>query len=183
MSTKLENKDHIRRQKALEGINIILSLFSLVKQQRIFPRKIMTKISRGQVTAYSVEQIIKAFEDANYEDCRINAYPSFLNEAEEKDYENGVNLNIFAPNILFVELDLKDFPSKTVLDKTINKILKHISKILHGSKPLVLWSGRGYHIIIPVNVTEALEHFEDFETLSEKPSSEFLQFAKSYFVL
>ena len=55
-----------------------------MKQQRLLPRKIMTGRTKVQVTAYSVEQIIKAFEEANYEDCRINAYPAFLNEAEEK---------------------------------------------------------------------------------------------------
>ena len=48
--------------------------------------------------------MMKAFEDANFEDCRINAYHAFLNEAEEKDCENGMNLDIFAPNILFIDL-------------------------------------------------------------------------------
>ncbi len=43
--------------------------------------------------------------------------------------------------------------------------------------------GRGYHIIISVEAKEALEHFEEFETLFEKTSSEFLQFAKSYLSL
>lgn len=140
----------------------------------------MTKLTKGQVIVYSIEEIIKAFEDSNYEDCRINAYPAFLNEAEERDYQNGVNLDIFSPNILFIEIDLKDFNSKVELDKTINKILKHISKILYDIRPLLIWSGRGYHIIIPVKAPEALEHFEDFKDLTEKPSSEFLQFAKTH---
>ena len=68
----------------------------------------------------------------------------------------------------------------TNLDKVLNKILKHISKVVHDSKSFYLWSGNGYHIIIPVKVTEVLEHFEDFKGLTEKPSSEFLQFAKSF---
>jgi hypothetical protein len=175
-------KTRERRQKVLEGISIILSVFSIAKQQRLFPRKIMTRLTR-QVTVYSIDQIIKAFEEANYEDCRINAYPAFLNEAEEKDYENGINLNIFTPNILFIETDLSDFSSKEEIDKSLHTILKHITKTLGGSKPLVLWSGHGYHIIIPVKATEALEHFEDFETFTKKPSNEFLQFAKIYLSL
>jgi Primase X len=179
----LDNEIAVRRQKVLEGINILLALFSTVKQQRLFPRKIMTKKIRGQVTVYSIEQMMKAFEDANFEDCRINAYPYFLNEAEERDYDNEINLDIFAPNILFIDLDQKDFSSKSDLDKTLNKILKHISKVLHDSKPLLLWSGNGYHIIIPVESIEALEHFEDFKGLTDKPSSEFLQFAKSFLSL
>ena len=176
----LDNEIAARRQKVLKGIDILLSLFSTTKQQRLFPRKIMTKKTRGQVTIYSIEQIMQVFEDANFEDCRINAYPSFLNEAEEKDYEKGINLDIFAPNILFIDLDQKDFSSKSALDKTLNKILKHRSSILYGVRPLLLWSGNGYHVIIPVKATEALEHFEDFKGLTDRPSSEFLQFAKSF---
>jgi hypothetical protein len=183
MSNILDNDIAVRRQKVLEDINIILSLFSIVNQQRLFPRKIMTSKTRGQVTVYSIEQIIQAFEEADFVDCRINAYPAFLNEAEEKDYENGINLDIFAPNILFIDLDLKDFSSKSELDNVLRKILKHISSILYGVRPLLLWSGNGYHIIIPIESTEALEHFEDFKRLTDRPSSEFLQFAKSFLSL
>jgi hypothetical protein len=175
----LDNEINTRIQKVLEGINILLSLFSTTKQQHIFPRKKMTSKTRGQVIVYSVEQMIQSFEYADFVDCRINAYPAFLNEAEERDYENGINLDIFAPSILFIDLDLKDFSSKSELDNVLRKIL-HISSILYGSNPLLLWSGNGYHIIIPVKATTALERFEDFKGLSERPSSEFLQFAKSF---
>jgi hypothetical protein len=169
-----------RKQKVVEGLNTILSLFTVVKQQRIFPRNIMTNTTRGQVTVNSAEEMMKRFDEADYQDCRINAHPAFLNNAEEKDYENGVNLNLFAPNILFIDLDEKDFSSKQELYKIVEKILKHIYNTLHDSKPLLLWSGRGYHIIIPVQQTEALEHFEDFEGLTKRPSEELLKFAKDY---
>src|SRR6478672_4173459 len=109
MCNILDNETSVRRQKVLQGINTILSLFSTVNQQRIFPRKIMTKKTRGKITVYSIEQMMRAFEDANFEDCRINGFSSFLNEAEERDYENGINQNIFAPSILFIDLDQKDF--------------------------------------------------------------------------
>ena len=69
----------------------------------------MTNLTKVQVTAYSINQIIKTFEEANYEDCRINAYPSFLNEAEERDYENGINLDIFTPNIIIYTHRSKNF--------------------------------------------------------------------------
>ena len=180
MYNNLYTEINTRRQKVLEGIFILLSLFSTTKQQRIFPRKIMTSKTRGQVIVYSVEQMIQYFEEADFVDCRINAYPTFLNEAEERDYENGINLDIFAPNILFIDLDLKDFPSKSELDNVLRKILKHISSILYGSNPLLLWSGNGYHVIVPVKATTALERFEDFKGLSDRPSSEFLQFAKYF---
>lgn len=172
-----------RRHKVTEGINILLSLFSAVGQKRLFPRKIMTKATGIQITVYSVEEILKRFEEVNFKDCRINAYPAFLNEAEEQDNENGINLNLLVPNIFFIDMDLKDFSSKEELNSNLNKISKNISKILPFSGPLVLWSGRGYHIIIPVKANEDLELFEDFNGLTEKPSEELLKFAKSYLSL
>lgn len=169
-----------RKRLVSEGTDLILTLFSTVGQQRIFPRKIMTKYTKGQITVHSKEQILYWFEQANYQDCRINAYPAFVSEAEEQDYKQGIGLNLFAPNILFIDLDIEHFKSKEELDKWLNRILKNIANVLHGLKPLVLWSGHGYHIIIPVKATEALEQFEDFEPYTNEPSKEFLQFAPRY---
>jgi len=59
-------------------------------------------------------------------------------------------------------------------------ILKNIANILHGIKSLVLWSGHGYHIIIPVKAAEALEQFEEFGPYTNEPSKEFLQFSARY---
>lgn len=141
----------------------------------------MTPLTNGQITVYSVEKAMDHFERADYKDCRINAYPAFSNKAMEKDYEKRINLDFFSPNILFIDVDMKDFESnKAKLNKAINRILKHISQVLHSTKPLLLWSGHGYHIIIPVKATEALEKFEDFDAFTKKPSEEFLRFAKLY---
>jgi hypothetical protein len=38
----------------------------------------------------------------------------------------------------------------------------------------------GYHIIIPVNCKEALEHFQEFKQYTSEPSKEFLQFAEHH---
>lgn len=141
----------------------------------------MTPLTKGQITVYSVEETMNYFERADYKDCRINAYPAFSNKAMEKDYERRINLDFFSPNILFIDIDMKDFESnKAKLDKAINRILKHISQALHSTKPLLLWSGRGYHIIVPVKAINALEKFEEFDNLTKKPSEEFLRFAKSF---
>jgi hypothetical protein len=172
-----------RKQQVLEGIDIVLSLFTIVGQQRLFPRKIMTKYSKGQITVYSKEQIIYWFKAANYHDCRINAYPAFVSEVEENDYKQGINLNLLTPNILFIDLDAEHFKSKEELDRWLNRILKNIANVLHEFKPLVIWSGNGYHIVIPVKATEALEQFEDFKPYTSEPSKEFLQFAPRYLSL
>lgn len=180
MTGNFQTNNLERKQMVLEGISLILSLFTLAKQQRLFPRTIMTRATRGQIIINSIEEIIKRFEEANYQDCRINAYPAFLDEAEETDYENGISMDLFAPNILFIDLDEKDFSSKEELNKIVKKILKHISRIIDGTNLLLIWSGRGYHIIIPVQQTEALEHFEDFEGLTNRPSEELLKFTKDF---
>jgi hypothetical protein len=40
----------MRKQLVLEGIELILSLFSTVGQQQLFPRKIMAKYTKAQMT-------------------------------------------------------------------------------------------------------------------------------------
>lgn len=154
-------KTNQRKQLVSEGIDLMISLFIAVGQYRLYPRKIMTKYTKGQ-------------------DCRINAYPAFISEAEEQDYKQGINLDLFAPNILFIDLDLEHFKSKSELDCWLKRILKNIANVLHGAKPLVLWSGHGYHVIIPVEAPESLEQFEDFESYTSEPSKEFLQFTPRY---
>jgi hypothetical protein len=99
----------------------------------------------------------------------------------ERDYDNGINLNIFSPNILFIDLDAKRFDSMVSLQKALKQILK-IASLLHHVKPFLMWSGRGYHIIIPVNAKEALENFTDFTPYTTEPSKEFLQFCRKILV-
>jgi Primase X len=172
-----------RKQLVLEGIELILSLFVVVGQQRLFPRTIMTRHTKGQIVVNSKEEVVHYFEIAGYEDCRLNAYPAFLSKAEEQDYKKGINLNLFAPNILFIDLDAKRFKSGKELQRALRQIVKNIAYLLHGVKPLVLWSGHGYHIIVAVKATETLEQFEHFRPYTNEPSKEFLQFAEHFLSL
>ena len=182
-STDINQEKQRRKQLVLEGVDLILSLFIVVGQQRLFPRTIMTKNSNGQIVVHTKEQMLYWFEQADYQDCRINAYPAFLSKAEERDYDKGVSLNLFSPNILFIDLDAKRFDSNTSLQRALKQILKNIASLLYDVKPLVLWSGHGYHIIIPVNAKEALENFTDFMEYTTEPSKEFLQFAERFLSL
>ncbi|MFY9795005.1 MAG: hypothetical protein WAJ93_04890 [Candidatus Nitrosopolaris sp.] len=150
------NQEKQRRKHLVsKGVDLILSLFISVGQQRLFPRTIMTKNLNRQIVVHTKEEVLYWFEQAYYQDCRINAYPAFLSKAEEHDYAKGVNLNLFSPNILFIDLDDKGFDSNASLHTALKQILKNISTLLYDVKPLVLWSGQGYHIIIPVNAKEA----------------------------
>lgn len=182
-STDTNQEKQRRKQLVSEGLDLILSLFIAVGQQRLFPRTIMTKNLNGQIVVHTKEQILYWFEQADYQDCRINAYPAFLSKAEERDYDRGINLNLFAPNILFIDLDAKKFDSKASLQKALKQILKNIASLLYDVKPLVLWSGYGYHIVIPVNAKDALENIMDFIEYTAEPSKEFMQFAERFLSL
>jgi hypothetical protein len=177
-STDAGQEKQRRKQLVSKGVDLILSLFIPAGQQRLFPRTIMTKNLNRQLVVHTKEKILHWFEQADYQDCRINAYPAFLSKAEERDYDKGVNLNLFSPNILFIDLDAKRFDSDTSLQRALKQILNNIASLLHDVKPLVLWSGHGHHIIIPVNAKEALENFVDFTEYTREPSKEFLQFAE-----
>jgi hypothetical protein len=90
----------------------------------------MTKHTKGQIVVNSKEEVVHYFEIAGYEDCRINAYPTFLSKAEEQDFKKGINLNLFAPNILFIDLDAKRFKSDKELQRALKQILKNIGYLL-----------------------------------------------------
>jgi hypothetical protein len=87
---------------------------------------------------------------------------------------------LFAPNILFIDLDAKRFKLDKELQRSLKQILKNIAYLLHDIKPLVLWSGHGYHIVTPVNCNGALEHFQEFSQYISEPSKKFLQFAEHF---
>lgn len=162
-----------------EGVDLLISIFQQAGQ-RVFPRNIMTKQLGKQIRVYSKEQIMYWYEQSSYEDCRISAFPAFYSEIEEYDYGKGININLLTPSILFIDLDSENFIFREDLDRWLQSILENISSVLYGTSPLVLWSGNGYHIIIPVNAPEALEQFVDFRPYTNQPSIEFLRFAKDF---
>ena len=87
-----------------ENLDFILSHF----QEPIFPRNIMTKALGYQKEVFSIQEVLEYFRASNYEDCRINAYPSFTN------YQ-GINRT--PPSFLMIDIDVKDFTSKDKLDR------------------------------------------------------------------
>jgi hypothetical protein len=79
-------------------------------------------------------------------------------------------------------LDSKKFTGDEELHQALKQILKNIANLLYDCKPLVLWSGHGYHIIVPVN-PRALECSQDLTQYTCEPSKEFLQFAERHLSL
>ncbi|MDF0680309.1 MAG: hypothetical protein P0116_05030, partial [Candidatus Nitrosocosmicus sp.] len=170
-------KKEDRINKVKEGIDFILSHFE--ERQQLFPRKISTSISNTrQFTVYNKEQILNECIEADFIDCRINAYP-VLDNNNYPSYSN-----IQAPNLIFIDIDLDKNLSyqeaKTKLEKLKNKSIKSIKERSNGSQPTILWTGNGYHIYIVID-TKPLELIKELSELSQNPSEEFLRYAELTF--
>ena len=174
MQNNADGHDNINC-KVESGLDFILNHF----QEPLFPRKIMTRQLGYQVEIFSKEESLEYFKSSNYEDCRINAYPSFT------EYQ-GINRTPIS--FLMVDLDLKDFTDsnkkgKPVLDRVLNNTLQKI-KGSTGGNPTMLWTGNGYHIYQPVSgfILEEYGTFYEFTKYFDKDlTSMFIQFAEEYF--
>ncbi len=139
------------RTKVEKGINFVLSHGS----EPLFPRRIQTILTKGQVIIHSKEEILDYFEKAKFVDCRINLFS-----------ENDVKK--CHANAFFIDLD-----NRTALKDTLNRIHGKINGI-----PTVLDTGNGYAIVQPIEI-------DPFVNLKcEKPAEEvakiFLYFVKTY---
>ena len=123
-----------------EGIDLLLELFEKAGQ-RPFPRKIMTAKSNGQITVYSKEEMLQKFEDADFIDCRVNAYPI-------------VPKDILQVSNIILKTGRKQVDAH--LDKTLQKIREYTCDSII---PLILWTGNGYHVIVILNMAEPLEEY------------------------
>ena len=130
--------DTNKNKKEIEiGLDFILSH---LEEPTIFPRTIMTKKLGYQRIVYSKEIALEHFIESDFIDCRINAFPSLKEGAT------------WIPELLFIDLDLSGFNNKESLQVALNKTLRNIKEKLanENAHPTVLWSGNGYHIILPV---------------------------------
>jgi hypothetical protein len=152
-----------------KGIDFILSLFNN-QEPFLFPRRISTFKSKDkQFLVRSKEEIINAFADSSFVDCRINAYPYMI------DYKG---IQRYLPNFIFIDLDRNNnnFKTDRSFEFTLSNTLTNIKEIVDGC-PTVLFTGGGYHIYQPIYCPSPLENVTEFQKF-DKPSQEFLRFAK-----
>jgi hypothetical protein len=171
MALQDANVSIYRETSIKENLDFILSHLS----NPLFPRTIMTRALGHQKEVLNPEEVLTHFKASNYQDFRINAYPSYT------DY-HGINLT--APSFIMIDLDLKDFESHEKLDKILHRTLNNINEVLHGSQPTVLWTGGGYHIYQPIKglILEQIDRFACYSDPSKKDlTSRFMQFAEDYF--
>jgi hypothetical protein len=134
----------------------------------IFPRTISTcNTHNRQILVTDIDQIYNHFKAAEFKDCRINAYPDFTNF-------QGINMQY--PALVMCDLDLSNFKSEKLLQKTLRATLKNIAIDLgENAKPTVLFTGNGYHVYQPIKLP-ILEREELFQTF-EIPSTQFIRYA------
>ncbi len=105
------------------------------------------------------------YKSALWEDCRINAF--------------GIGQT--NPDLIFIDLDTKNFRSHRAFKMAYNDTLKRIEQKL-GGHPSVTWSGNGYHIIQPINCSVNLDEKKELAAVTRdgNVNKEFLQFAERY---
>ncbi len=133
----------------------------------------MTKALESRKVAFNIQEVLEYFRASNYEDCRINAYPSFTKY-------DGINRT--APSFLMIDINLKDFASKDKLVRAMNRdFLKRIETIMHGH-PTVLWTGNGYHIYQPMDgfIFGRGRHRKILDPNGKDHTSKFMQFAEDF---
>lgn len=100
-------------QKIVKGTDFILTHF----KGSLFPRTISTKTTDNkQILIYSKEEAIARFKQANFLDCRINAFPSFTEVCK------------IPVDIIFIDLDLSNFKTKKGLEIELSNTLKNITE-------------------------------------------------------
>ena len=149
------------------GLDFILSHFN---QERLFPRSIQTRKSNSrQIEVFSKEETMQLFEESDFIDCRINAFPSFT------EYKG---IQRYPPDLIFIDIDRKDFKTHVSFENALSITKRNIKKMLNGV-PSVNLSGNGYHIIQPVKCPTVLERIAEFQGFNE-PSQDFLRFAEDF---
>jgi hypothetical protein len=147
-----------------EGLDFILSHF----KEEGFPRTISTKTTEGrQVVIYNKNEAFAMFKAANYLDCKISAYPKYV---------EWKGMNRQPPNFIFIDLDQGRFKLiDRVLHATLNNICQKFNTTMY---PTVIWSGHGYHIYLPVEAF-LLEEESEFARFGY-PSRKFIQFSEEF---
>jgi len=153
-------------------LDFILSHFN---PDKLFPRTVQTKKSEGrQIEIFSKQETLYYYEESSFIDCRINAFPLYT------EYK-GVQR--YPPDLIFIDIDRKDFKDDKNFENALSKTLKNIKEKLNDDKayPTVNWSGNGYHIILPIEcpILEEIEQFQKYKRdYSFFISQEFLRFVK-----
>jgi hypothetical protein len=158
---RIDNPD----RNVQNGLEFILSHLS----QPHFPRNIMTYRLGRQILVHSIEETMQYYRESKFLDCRISAYPLYSNDL------------LMEPNLIMIDIDRSNFAADRAYKMAVSKALKNI-RVELNSKPTVIWSGNGSHIIQPMTaiVLEDLDLFNPDIIGTDNPSVKFLRWAEKY---
>jgi Primase X len=160
-----------------QGLDFILS--HLQVQDSVFPRTISTRTTEGrQILVNSEKEALARFAQANHLDCRVSAYPPKVTENPSAIQRfMGIRIATPANLIIMIDLDWNNFKTQGNFKTSFFRVMQNI-KIKLDAIPTVLWSGRGYHIIIPLCSNGIiLENVREFENVDDV-SLKFLRYAE-----
>jgi len=113
-------------------------------KEPVWPRKISSKTTKDrQVLVHTKDEALARFKQANYLDCKINAY------RWREDW--AIQLLSQAPENIFAEQDEQDFKLAKAFELAVRRTLRNFEKKLDGASPTVINSGNGVHFIQPVD--------------------------------
>jgi hypothetical protein len=143
-----------------------------------FPRNIMTGRLGRQILVHSIEETMQYYRESKFLDCRISAYPP---TSSNSDSARSLNDGLMAPDLIMIDIDRLRFTRERAYKLAVSKTLNSIEVDLN-SKPTVIWSGNGSHIIQPISAIalEGLDLFSPVATGTDHPSVKFLRWAEEY---
>jgi hypothetical protein len=142
-----------------EGLDFILTHFEVPR----WPRRISTKLTEGRwILVHNKEEALARFRQADYLDCRINAYPAIYSEYK------GPNMQ--APTFIFVDIDRSNFKIEKAYNLAVSKTIKNIKDKLPNAQPTILDTGNGCHLYQPIFSPFLLEGILELTKLEDEPS-------------
>jgi hypothetical protein len=161
--------------------------FILLLLEGLWPKMASTHLTNNaQIRVNSPEEAIHRYAQAKLLDSKISAYPNYTEEFRKCAHDcKTFGGRGIAPGLIFIDLDHGMFNDNIdLLNKAMFRTLHNINEKFHGKfKPAVIWSGNGYHVYLPVQLSGpswCLTHTDVFCELSSDPDRRFMQWAEQY---
>jgi hypothetical protein len=161
--------------------------FILTHLEGLWPKTISTHLTNNaQIPVDSYEEAIRRYVEAKLLDSKISAYPNYTDEFRKGAHDSKIfGGHGITPSLLFIDLDLGRFDgSIDLLNQALFRTLRKINEKFQGKfRPSLIWSGNGYHIYLPVQLSGpswCLVHTDIFYELSLDPDRRFMQWAEQY---
>jgi hypothetical protein len=153
----------------------------------LWPKKISSKSTEnGQFEVTSFTRAVDYFNRTECMDSKICAYPLFVDSFDKNILHSWTRGGRgIVPNFLFIDLDMgRYFNDLDMLNSALMNSLNNIDIKFHGKfKPTILWSGNGYHIYLPVQLSGpswCLGYVDEFVKLTQYPDRKLIQWAEQY---